>query len=67
MGRTSTYHLHDRLLGGTLKALLLESKAQGKTAEDIAFELRRDYDLKVSVSTVHRWVAIAEGPTEAAS
>lgn len=60
MARTSTYSLHDRLLDGRLGAMLLEARAAGKTVEDIAFELRRDHDLKVSVSTLHRWLSIAE-------
>lgn len=67
MARTSTYALHDRLLGGRLGALLLEARAEGKTVEDIAFELRRDHDLKVSVSTLHRWLPIAEAEARQAA
>lgn len=68
MARTSTYHLHDRVLGGQLGALLLQWRSEGKTVQDIAFILRSEHDLKVSVSTVHRWVAIAEAESaEAAS
>lgn len=67
MARTSTYELHDRLTGGRLGALLLEAKAGDKTMEDIAFELRRDFDLRVSVSTVHRWMQRFEAVPEDAA
>lgn len=70
MARTSTYHLHDRLLQGRLGDLLLGWRQSDKTAEDIAYLLRSEHDLKVSVSTVHRWLAIAQSeasPAERAS
>lgn len=67
MARTSTYHLYDRLLDGQLGTLLLAWKAADETVEDMAFRLRAEHDIKVAVSTVHRWLAIAETPEAAAS
>lgn len=64
MARTGTYPVYDRLLDGRLGDTLLGWKAEGTSVEDMAFRLRLDHDIKVSVSTVHRWLGIAE--TEAA-
>lgn len=68
MARTSTYHAYDRLLGGSLGRLLLAAKADGKSVEDIVYELRRHHDIKISTATVYRWLSIAEADAaEAAS
>jgi hypothetical protein len=64
MARTGTYPIYDRLLDGQLGALLLKWKAEGGTVEDAAFRLRSEHDIKVSVSTVHRWLALAESDAE---
>jgi hypothetical protein len=60
MARTGTFPVYDRLLDGQLGAKLLGWRADGLTAEDIAFLLRSDFEIKVSVSTIHRWLALAE-------
>lgn len=67
MARSSTYHLHDRLLNGRLGPMLLDWTAEGNSAEDIAYELRRHHDIRVSISTVHRWLAIARAEAMEAS
>jgi hypothetical protein len=66
MARTGTYPVYDRLLDGQLGAKLLAWRTDGLTAEDIAFLLRTDHEIKVSVSTIHRWLALAEGDGDAA-
>lgn len=40
--------------------MLLEWKAKELSAEDIAYTLRFEHDLKISSATVLRWIAIAE-------
>lgn len=67
MAQGSTYHLHDRYLNGGLGALLLEMRAEKASAEDIAFRLRTDHDIRVSAATVLRWVGIAEDEAKAAA
>jgi hypothetical protein len=68
MARTSTFHAYDRLLGGRLGAMLLEWRTSGESAEDIAYRLRSEHDIKVSSATALRWLAIAEAElAEAAS
>lgn len=58
--RTSTFHAWDRALGGRLPEILLELRAEGLSPEDIGFRLRTEYDVKVSRSTIARWLTIAE-------
>src|SRR5690606_17504463 len=60
MARTSTYHAYDRLLEGRLGPLLLDAKRDGRSVEDIAFELRAEHEIRVSVATIYRWLSIAE-------
>jgi hypothetical protein len=58
--RTSTYTAWDRALGGDLTSILATYKADGLPLDEITFRLRSDHDVKVSRSTVARWLAIAE-------
>jgi len=67
MARTGTYPVYDRLLDGQLGPTLLAWRDEGISVEDMAFRLRSEHAIKVSVSTVHRWLAIAETESEQAS
>lgn len=58
--RTSTYTAWDRALGGELSAILSTYRADGLSLDDITYKLRSVHDIKVSKSTVARWVTIAE-------
>lgn len=65
--RTSTYNAWDRALDGTLTKLLLDWDAEGLPPEEIGYRLRSEYDVKVSRSTVSRWLIIAKTDAEKAS
>lgn len=60
MARSSTYPLVDRILDGRLADLLTTWRAEGATFLDIAYRLRSEHDIKVSVATVQRWVEMVE-------
>lgn len=60
MARSSTYPLVDRILDGRLADLLTDWRAEGVTLQDIAYRLRSEHDIKVSIATVKRWVGLAE-------
>lgn len=57
MAQGTTFPLVDRILDGTLAERLEAWRSEGMTFEDIAFQLRSEYDVKVSVATVCRWLA----------
>ncbi len=58
--RNGTFELHDRAIGGGLAARLRAERAEGLPWNEIAYRLRRDNDLKVSVETLRRWYAELE-------
>jgi intein-encoded DNA endonuclease-like protein len=58
--RTSTYTAWDRALNGELSSVLAGYRASGMSLDDITHQLRADHDIRVSKSTVARWVVIAE-------
>lgn len=60
-----TFELHDRVIGGGLADRLRTQRAQGLAWNEIAYRLRRDHDLKVSVETLRRWYSELE-PGDAA-
>lgn len=66
MARSSTFPLVDRILDGQLTALLTTWRGEGATFQDIAYRLRAEHDIRVSIATVQRWVDITN-ETEAAS
>jgi hypothetical protein len=57
MAPTGTFPIYDRILNGDLGPTLLRWKAEGIPVEEMTFRLRGEHDIKVSVSTVHRWLA----------
>lgn len=57
--RTSTYHAWDRALGGHLAEILTAYANEGCSAEEMTYRLRTDHDVKVSRSTVYRWLELA--------
>lgn len=57
MSRTSTYPLVDRILGGTLGALLRTRRSEGASFDGIARELENKHRVRVSADTVRRWCA----------
>lgn len=57
--KTSTYHAWDRALDGKLGEILLALRAENLSPEDIAYQLRTEHDIKVSRSTIARWLDIA--------
>lgn len=66
--RNGTFDLHDRAMGGGLAELLRSQRAAGITWTEIAFQLRTQHNLKVSVETLRRWHAGLEAAdTKAAS
>lgn len=68
MARSSTFPLVDRILDGQLADLLTTWRGEGATFQDIAYRLRADHDIKVSIATVQRWVEQVEAePTEASA
>lgn len=75
MANASTYHLHDRLLGGRLGPMLLEwreprsedDKRPKFSAEEIAYKLRSEFEIKASAATVLRWIDLAETEAQAAA
>lgn len=56
MGRSPIKPLVDRILNGDLDQHLTDWRAEGMSAADIAFKLRTDHRIDVSVATVARWV-----------
>lgn len=56
MARQATFPLYDRILGGTLTALIRDNRKAGLTPAEIRDVLRDDHDVTVSVETVRRWV-----------
>lgn len=62
MGRTATFPLYDRMLGGRLAVLLQRWRDEGLSHASIADRLAQDYDIHVTGKTVGRWVADIEGP-----
>ena len=56
MTRSSTFPLVDRILEGRLPDLLTTWRKEGATFQDIAYRLRAEHDIKVSIATVQRWV-----------
>ena len=58
MGRHSTLHLHDKIMGGRLKPLLREWRADPNpvTFDEIAARLRREHGIAANRETVRRWV-----------
>lgn len=61
------YPLVDRILNGDLDQHLTTWREEGLSAADIAFKLRTDHRVTVSVATVARWVRTLEDATKAAS
>jgi len=55
MGAQSTFDLYDRILGGQLRRLLADWRAEGLSLEDIAYRLR-DMDVQAKSVTVGRWI-----------
>lgn len=66
MARTGTFPVYDRMHDGRLGSTLLTWKADGVPVEEMTFRLRTEFDITVSVSTVHRWLAQASQPSDAA-
>ncbi len=56
MARTTNMDLIDRLLDGQLRPMLEAWAKEGLSYDEIAFRLRRDHDIKLSRSTVGRWL-----------
>lgn len=67
MAGSSTFPLVDRILEGRLADILTNWRAEGATFQDVAYRLRAEHDIKVSIATVQRWVEIAEKREKAAS
>lgn len=67
MARTGTFPVYDRMHEGRLGSTLLAWKAEGIPVEEMTFRLRTEFDITVSVSTVHRWLAHLAPAEEAAS
>lgn len=65
--RTSTMELYDRATDGQLLPALRAMRAEGLSYDAIVDRLRDDLDVKVSRSTVARWISALDEPTEAAS
>lgn len=63
MAATDTYPLVDRLVEGGLPAFLNAAREAGDSHETIAFRLRAEHDITVSIETVRKWVLRA-GETE---
>jgi hypothetical protein len=63
--RTTTYTAWDRALNGELSSVLARYRAAGLSFDDITHQLRVDHDIRVSKSTVARWVVIAEHESQA--
>lgn len=55
--RTSTFPLYDRLCGGQLAEILTGWQAEGLSQEEMTYRLRESHDVRVSKSTVRRWLA----------
>lgn len=55
--RNGTFDLHDRAIGGGLADWLRAQRAEGVAWNEIAYRLRTEHDLKVSVETLRRWFA----------
>jgi len=50
------FALYDRLLKGTLIEVLSALKAEGLSANEIAYRIRSEHDVDVSHETVRRWL-----------
>jgi len=55
VARTASYPLIDRLLGGTLEAVLRERRETGQSFAEIGRWLLTEHDLAVSIDTIRRW------------
>jgi hypothetical protein len=55
MAGTDTYPLVDRIVPGGLADYLTTARHEGASYESIAFDLRADHDITVSVETVRKW------------
>lgn len=62
-----TFELHNRVIGGGLADRLRAERAEGLPWNEIAYRLRRDHDLKVSVETLRRWYAELEPEGDSAA
>lgn len=67
MARTGSYPIYDRMLDGQLGSTLRTWKAADVPVEEMTFRLRTAFDITVSVSTVHRWLATAAADSEQAA
>lgn len=56
--RTSSFTAWDRALDGKLVDLLSSYRTQGLTYDDIVDRLRDEHDVRVSRSTIGRWLEI---------
>lgn len=61
MAGVSSFPLADRLLDGRLADLLTELRDEGESYESIAFKLRDEHDIRISMGTVRRWCIELEG------
>lgn len=69
MANRSTFPLVDRLLEGTLADTLIAWDDEDVKPEEMAFRLRSEHGVRLSSSTVRRWVEKAKAgelPEEAA-
>lgn len=55
MARQSSFDLYDRILGGKLRQILADLRAEGHSLEEIAFRLR-GLDVQATGGTVGRWL-----------
>jgi hypothetical protein len=62
MARTSSLPLYNRALDGQLFGLLRKWSQEDVPLEEIVFRLRSEHDIKVSGSTVRRWLRELETP-----
>lgn len=63
--RNSTYAAWDRALGERLGSILTGYRSDGLPIDEIVYRLRLEHDVKVSRSTVARWLKIADAEREA--
>lgn len=55
MGRTSTFPLIDRAIGGGLRDFIADRRAAGTSLEQIARQLDAEHDVSVATETIRRW------------
>lgn len=60
---SSLYLLTETKVGGDLGGKLAAWLAEGQSVEDIAYRLRSDHGVTVSVATLYRWVRDLEPVT----